>query len=102
LYFQTGDTWPSCDGPYKLSAPWSPSNSTRSGNMNLYTGTAYSVNTFFVQLEQMTGLCQPWHLAIDMGMRQLKENPRQSRTPTFTLGVTDTSPLAMAEAYATF
>ncbi len=76
------------------------SNSTDSGTMDLYSGTQLSVNTFFVQLEQLTGLCKPWNLARDMGVEL--ENPDANMVPTFTLGVSDVSPLEMAEAYATF
>jgi membrane peptidoglycan carboxypeptidase len=75
-------------------------NSTFSGPMDLYTGTRLSVNTFFVQLEQITGLCDPWHLAEKMGIEL--EDPAINMTPSFTLGTQDVSPLEMAEAYATF
>ena len=34
----------------------------------LYTGTQESVNTFFAQLELQTGLCEPYHLAQEMGI----------------------------------
>jgi membrane peptidoglycan carboxypeptidase len=68
--------------------------------MDLYRGTRESVNTFYAQLEQITGLCKPWNLAKDMGIEL--EEPGRFRVPSFTLGVTDVSPLEMAEAYATF
>ena len=90
-----------CDGEfYQSSDTWDPSNSTDSGTFDLYTGTRLSVNTFFAQLEQMTGLCEPYKLAKSMGV-QLTE-PATEMVPTFTLGVADVSPLEMAEAYATF
>ncbi len=90
-----------CDGEfYQSSEIWDPSNSTDSGTFDLYTGTRLSVNTFFAQLEQMTGLCEPYELAKAMGV-QLTE-PATEMVPTFTLGVADVSPLEMAEAYATF
>jgi membrane peptidoglycan carboxypeptidase len=73
-------------------------NSTESGNMDLYTGTQQSVNTFYLQLEQRTGLCTPWRLANKMGIG-LDES---AQVPVFTLGVSSVSPVAMAEAYATF
>ena len=38
------------------------------GTFNLYTGTQESVNTFFAQLEQRTGLCEPITLAKEMGV----------------------------------
>jgi membrane peptidoglycan carboxypeptidase len=71
-----------------------------SGNHTLYTGTQKSVNTFYAQLEQRTGICEPYRLAKKMGVQL--DNPRNERVPSFTLGVSDASPLEMAEAYATF
>ena len=59
------------------------------------------MNTFFVQLEQRTGLCEPYELAKAMGVELHRPRTRE-RVPSFTLGVADTSPLEMAEAYATF
>ncbi|MCW2757261.1 MAG: pbpG, partial [Nocardioidaceae bacterium] len=58
-----------------------------------------SVNTFFAQLEQKTGLCEPFQLAQKMGV-QLTD-PAHEEIPSFTLGVASVSPLEMAEAYAT-
>ncbi len=88
-------------GPYPVG------NSTSSGAMDLYTGTRLSVNTFFVQLEAAVGLCAPFKLARKLGVnlthpRPTKDNPNPEMAPSFTLGVTDASPLEMAEAYATF
>ena len=96
-----------CDHePYGYGT-WSVGNSTSSGPMNLYTGTRLSVNTFFAQLEQETGICQPFNLARKMGVRLTQPLPNKhgygaERIPSFTLGVADVSPLEMAEAYATF
>ncbi|TYL54880.1 PASTA domain-containing protein [Nocardioides sp. BGMRC 2183] len=88
-----------CDGPYQSSGIWSPGNSTSSSsNPNLYEGTQNSVNTFFVNLEKETGICEPWRLANQMGF----DLSKQWQIPSFTLGVADASPLEMAEAYATF
>jgi membrane peptidoglycan carboxypeptidase len=57
-----------------------------------------SVNTFYVQLEQRTGICMPWRLARKMGIPATVRD----EVGSFTLGVTSVSPLEMAEAYATF
>ena len=45
------------------------SNSTSSGWMNMYSGTRESVNTFFLQLEEPTGVCEPYKLAQQMGVK---------------------------------
>ena len=79
-------------GPGQLRRPAAP--------YDLYTGTQLSVNTFFANLELITGLCKPYELAKDMGI--VLTDPDGERVPSFTLGVSDVSPLEMAEAYATF
>ena len=89
-----------CDGPLRSTEVWEPQNSTGSGTFDLYTGTQQSVNTFYAQLSQRTGLCEPYRLARKMGIAL--EDPQNQRVPSFTLGVVDTDPLTMAEAYATF
>jgi membrane peptidoglycan carboxypeptidase len=95
------NTYTLCGGQaYPSTKAWNVQSSTTSGEKDLYTGTRESVNTFYAQLEQMTGLCQPWKLAKKMGIEL--EDPGRNMVPSFTLGVTDVSPLEMAEAYATF
>jgi len=89
-----------CDGPYQSAEVWMPKNSTSSSSApNLYEGTQRSVNTFFVNLEKATGICEPWKLAREMGITELTKD---NIVPSFTLGVAGVSPLEMAEAYATF
>src|SRR3954452_2334556 len=88
-----------CNGHLRSTDVWSPENSTGAGTFNLYTGTQNSVNTFFAQLEERTGLCQPYKLAKSMGIELT--DPDHERVPSFTLGVPSVSPLEMAEAYAT-
>jgi membrane peptidoglycan carboxypeptidase len=89
-----------CTGYIRSTETWRVQNSTGSGSFNLYTGTQQSVNTFFAQLELRTGLCEPYRLARQMGINLT--DPTSQRVPSFTLGVVDTNPLEMAEAYATF
>ena len=93
-----------CDGPYGgpyNTVIWDPANfDATGGTYNLYTGTQNSVNTFFANLEQLTGICKPYELARNMGVDLT--DPDNERVPSFTLGVADVSPLEMAEAYATF
>ncbi|MEO9321997.1 transglycosylase domain-containing protein [Nocardioides sp. C4-1] len=85
-----------------------PNSVSSSGVENLYTGTRKSINTFFLNLEKETGVCDPYNLARDMGVRltcpetDSCPNVSPERVPNFTFGVADVSPLEMAEAYATF
>ncbi|CAA9388832.1 MAG: Multimodular transpeptidase-transglycosylase [uncultured Nocardioidaceae bacterium] len=89
-----------CQGQLRSDDVWTPANSTGSGRFDLYGGTQQSVNTFFAQLELRTGLCRPYQLAQQMGIRL--DDPDNQQVPSFTLGVVDTDPLSMAGAYATF
>ncbi len=81
--------------------PYTVSNSTGSGTYSMRTATAESVNTFFVGLEKKTGLCRPKEIAEALGVRRATGQPLK-RIPSFVLGSQAVSPLAMAEAYATF
>ena len=89
-----------CDGGIRSTEIWQPENSTGSGTFNLITGTRQSVNTFYAQLELRTGLCEPFQLAKRMGIEL--NDPDRQQVPSFTLGVVETNPLSMAEAFATF
>lgn len=96
-----------CSGRPYGGGSWPVGNSTTSGMKNMYTGTRESVNTFFAQLHAMTGICTPYRLAQRMGVELTSPTGGQGglgaeRTPSFTLGIADASPLEMAEAYATF
>ncbi len=94
-------SFPDCDGNYPSTQPYPVGNSTSAPPApTLYTGTQDSVNTFYVQLEQRTGLCKPYRLARSMGVELT--DPDHERVPSFTLGVPSVSPLEMAGAYATF
>ncbi|MFM8894441.1 MAG: transglycosylase domain-containing protein [Actinomycetales bacterium] len=76
-------------------------NSTTSGTMDMIRATAYSTNTYFMSIEERTGLCRPAEIAESMGVyRGSGEN--LLRVPSFTLGSMEVTPLAMANAYATF
>ena len=96
-------SYKTCTGNYPSLQAFTFHNSTENGNMNLYTGTQLSVNTFYVQLERMTGLCEPWKLARAMGepLNPTVGEPNPDRVPSSTLGVSNVHPLEMAEAYAT-
>ncbi len=107
---------------YTVPSDYRPQNSTGAGTFNLRTGTERSVNTFYVQLLQRTGICEPATIAqesgvwrqIDLGQLedeiakgQLPEGTDPAQVPlhqviSFTLGSNTVSPLGMAEGYATF
>lgn len=78
------------------TSPWKVSNSGSSGYNNMYTGMRQSVNTYFAQLEAKVGLCETVTMAKSMGITV----PDDDQVGPFTLGVTSTSVLEMAAAYA--
>ncbi|HEX3908755.1 MAG TPA: transglycosylase domain-containing protein [Mycobacteriales bacterium] len=87
------------------SLSYSPSVSnagdSEAGTFNLKTGTWFSVNTFFAQLEQRTGLCEPVKLAEQMGVTQ-GNGKAPEQVPSFVLGSGGGfTPLDLAGAYAT-
>jgi membrane peptidoglycan carboxypeptidase len=88
--------------------PWPVSNSTSSGNYDMFRGAAYSVNTFFAELELRAGVCETVEAARKLGVTygngtDLKEvnNGKTAEVASFTLGSTEVSPLTLANAYAT-
>jgi membrane peptidoglycan carboxypeptidase len=86
-------------------APWPVHNAGdgESGTFNLESGTWFSVNTFYAQLEQRTGLCEPVKLAEAMGVTQGTGKPPEQIGP-FVLGggaQYGFTPLDVAGAYAT-
>lgn len=88
--------------PGAVKDDWPVSNSTSAGpTSNMITGTAYSVNTFYANLEADTGICMPAKIANRLGA-QRADGDRLRQYKSFVLGVNEIAPLSMAEAYATF
>lgn len=73
------------------------------GTFDMRTGTAASVNTYYAQLAELTGLEEPLRLAERLGVTQLgPSGPGLARVCTAYLGSATVSPLAVAGAYAAF
>ncbi|MGY4718759.1 transglycosylase domain-containing protein [Naumannella cuiyingiana] len=110
-----GRTMQTCNGPVK-SNQYDPKNSTRSGTFNMRQATAYSVNTYFVQLQLAAGNCRVAQMADKAGLQLSQGGTLVDPGPTanekdpmgydnytsLTLGIADVTPLSVAEAYATF
>ncbi|MBI1378837.1 MAG: hypothetical protein GC157_15360 [Frankiales bacterium] len=96
----TFDGFKNCDtgAPY---APVTIHNSTSSGTFNMLQGAAYSVNTYFMALEQQTTQCAAADMAEKAGLRR-GDGSSLLRVPNFTLGVDEVTPLGMASAYGVF
>ena len=81
---------------------YSNSDPAEAGIYNMASGTAASVNTYFVQLEKKVGLGPVRDMAKLLGVRSPSLNgPADGLGGSLTLGSQEVSPLDMATAYAT-
>ena len=46
---------------------------------NMYSGTRQSINTYYLQLEELTGVCAPYELAQQMGVRLTDPRDKHGR-----------------------
>lgn len=106
-----GKTFKTCnaDGSvtsFKFPSDYKVSNSTNvNGDMNMVRAAQGSVNTYFVQLEQLAGICQSARMADTVGVKLSNGKSLEKEYawfPSFTLGIAEVTPLSMANAYATF
>jgi membrane peptidoglycan carboxypeptidase len=92
---------------YKTASGNCPGNAgdSEAGTFDMVSATWDSVNTYFIQLEERTGLITPPGLAESLGIRDLgsgSPKPLPRTNPSFVLGSPQVSPLAMSAAYAAF
>ena len=90
-----------CDGSPLQEWKLHNAGAGEAGRYSLVGATWESVNTFFAKLENKVGVCRPWQLAREMGIRDVATGKPIPQVPSFTLGVGETSPLQVAAAYAT-
>ncbi|MGW5669851.1 transglycosylase domain-containing protein [Micromonospora sp. NPDC003776] len=101
------------NSPFKYQSSvydgWAPVNASgaMTGVQTMWSGFGKSVNTFFVQLEEKIGAEKGVRLAEQLGLRWRTDVDREHAAPdkankwgAFTLGVSDATPLEMANAYA--
>ncbi len=97
-------------GPAACGIYWCPKNSSASmsGRQTMWSGFGKSVNTYFVQLEQKVGAEKAVRMAERLGLAWRTEVDRRMASPehadgwgSFTLGVSDATPLEMANVFAT-
>ncbi|QGN47224.1 transglycosylase domain-containing protein [Micromonospora sp. WMMD558] len=101
------------DAPHRYRSEvyngWAPSNASgaMSGTQTMWSGFGKSVNTYFVWLEEQVGADRAVRLAEQLGLRWRTDVDRDHASPAkaktwgaFTLGVSDATPLEMANAYA--
>ena len=97
-------------GPATCGVNWCPRNSTAqmTGRQTMWSGFGKSVNTYFVQLEEKVGAEKAVRMAERLGMKWHTEVDRMLAGPdhadgwgAFTLGVSDATPIEMANVFAT-
>ncbi|HEU4346302.1 MAG TPA: transglycosylase domain-containing protein, partial [Actinoplanes sp.] len=97
-------------GPATCGIHWCPKNSTASmsGRQTMWSGFGKSVNTYFVWLEQKIGSEKAVRMAERLGLRWRTDVDRMLAAPdraggwgAFTLGVSDATPIEMANVFAT-
>jgi membrane peptidoglycan carboxypeptidase len=97
-------------GPATCGIHWCPknANASMSGRQTMWSGFGKSVNTYFVQLEQKVGAEKAVAMAERLGLRWRTDIDRELAVPelasgwgAFTLGVSDATPIEMANVFAT-
>ncbi|MFC0530895.1 transglycosylase domain-containing protein [Phytohabitans kaempferiae] len=97
-------------GDARCGGKWCPSNATPSwmnGYRTMWSGFGRSVNTYFVWLEQTVGAEKSVEMAQRLGIQfRAKSDAKLAKEKaaqwgSFTLGVSSTTPLELANAYAT-
>jgi membrane peptidoglycan carboxypeptidase len=104
-----GNRIPACPGNGQHSVIWPPDYSPVNDSYQGFTGPLdvafwQSVNTYFLTLEEQTGLCLPAQIAQSMGVTQDNDNGTGKpldQFASFTLGTNLITPIEMAGAYAT-
>jgi membrane peptidoglycan carboxypeptidase len=99
---QTHITWPSDTDP---NNKYTPSNDdVQDHKTAMPNAFAQSINTYFLRLEEQTGLCRPAQIAESMGVTQDNDTgtgKALQQILSFTLGTNLITPVEMASAYAT-
>ncbi|TDT29859.1 penicillin-binding protein [Naumannella halotolerans] len=104
-----GQVLETCNGPATVG-DYKPANSTRSGTFNMRQAMAYSVNTYFVQLEINAGGCATAQMADKLGLKYapggtfVEPAGRDygfDADASMTLGVAEVTPISVTETYAT-
>ncbi|MET8148228.1 transglycosylase domain-containing protein [Actinoplanes sp. NPDC049668] len=97
-------------GPATCGVHWCPKNASKSmtGRQTMWSGFGKSVNTYFVQLEEKVGAEKAVQMAERLGLKWRTEIDRTLAGPdhadgwgAFTLGVSDVTPVEMANVFAT-
>lgn len=97
-------------GTANCGSKWCPSNASgaMTGWQSMWSGFGKSVNTYWVQMEERVGAANAVQMAERLGLtwhnpvdQRLSQPDSSNGWGPFTLGVAQTTPLEMANAYAT-
>jgi len=97
-------------GPATCGHHWCPKNSSKgmTGRQTMWSGFGKSVNTYWVQVEEKVGADRAVAMAERLGLTWRTDVDRKLATPehssgwgAFTLGVSDVTPIEMANVFAT-
>ncbi|GAA2478427.1 transglycosylase domain-containing protein [Winogradskya humida] len=108
-YRYKSPTYLDSGAPAECNGHYCPANASQSekGPYNMWTGFGSSVNTYFVPLEERVGAEKVVKIAQKFGVKFREPNDNDLATKyahdwgSFTLGVSASTPLDMANAYAT-
>ena len=107
-------TYEDCEGNTQDTWPVTNYTGAAAGNYTMYSGTALSINTYFAELANRTGLCNVWDVASRAGVTAAGggdgyeggdapiDSTAMQVTPGVIGGSFGMSPLTLAESYATF
>jgi membrane peptidoglycan carboxypeptidase len=90
-----------CDNPYVVRN----AGDSNAGRHDVVSATHGSVNTFYIQLQERTGVERPAEIAEALGLRQFaggRPSAPLHRGGSFVLGANEVSPLDLSAAYAAF
>ena len=102
------------DGCPNMGGDWDPNNAgdgKGNGSMSVLDATKNSVNTGYAAIGNQLNMCDIMDTAMDLGIRygsgeklnfKDKQGFIQALSPSSILGTTETTPIAMAAAFATF
>lgn len=99
-----GERFRTCGGSIRLNEPdgeWDVTNAGGGGTFDMYSGAKHSVNNYFVALLQDTGICETTQMAEKLGLKLSNTTFDKAQYPAFTLGAAESSPISLANAYAT-
>ncbi len=93
-----------CSGAPAGAGMWEFKNElqTMTGTWDMTEALGKSINTYFVMLMEESGLCETVEMAEKLGIRKGADETPLNAYPSVTLGGQETTPLMMANSYATF